>query len=58
MLLDHGEVHQTYSPQKKVPITFLIDKDGKVREVYDGFQTKSDFVSDIEKYLDAKLSKE
>ena len=53
MLVDDNEsVGNLYGPVDSIPTTFLVDKEGKIVKIYEGFTEKDDFENDLKELLE------
>jgi len=53
VLIDNKEsVGNLYGPIESIPTTFLVDKEGKIVKIYEGFTEKDDFESDLKELLE------
>ena len=51
VLIDDGKVSVTYGPVRSIPTTFVINKDGKVVNMYIGGRDKETFEKDIKEMV-------
>lgn len=51
VLIGNGEVYDLYGGIAAIPTTFIIDKDGKIRKRYIGYNEKEIFEKDIKELL-------
>lgn len=52
VLIDDKEgVGNLYGPIESIPTTFLVNKEGKIAKIYEGFTEKDDFENDLKELL-------
>jgi peroxiredoxin len=53
-MLGDSKISKSYGMGDLLPVTFLIDRAGKIRAVKEGFGKKEEFESSVEKLLQEK----